>query len=924
MTLILLFLTGTFFSAFPQSSSLHGSVTDSSEKKNLANSVIAVLRKSDSVMVRFTRSDKTGNFTFPQLPAGKFILLITHPAYADYIDDINLTSTAMDLGKIYMTLKSQLLKEVIVTNTGAIRVKGDTTEFKADSFHLRANATVEDLLKQLPGIQVDKNGKITAQGQSVQKVLVDGEEFFSDDPTIVTQNMTADAVDKVQVYDKKSDQAAFTGIDDGQKIKTIDLKLKENRKHGYFGKAEVGTDATKYWNNNAMLNAFKGKRKFSAFGIMSNTGKTGMNWQESQNYGNSGGDVIFDDATGGMYIMGGGGDDFGGSNYYGEGLPKVWNGGLLYSNKWDNDKKNFNSSYQYKKLNTAARSSMQSKYILPDTLYYINEDGNSFSSRLRNSLNGMYEHQLDSGSNLKITASGYTGRTISSNNNYSESLDNAGKFVNTSNRRTSSQADNQSLNTTLLYRKKFQKVGRTFSLNVNQNYNDTRSDGFLNADYKYYDNNGAVKKEETTDQRKQRSSIQSTVSSRAVYTEPLSKRAILEFNYSLANSHGHSAISTFGKMASSSVKYEDFIDSLSNDYTLNVLTNSGGINYRYSKVKKINFSFGGNIARADYTRRDVRADTSTSYHFLNFFPRANVNWTLANGNNVYFDYNGSTRAPSIDQIQPIKDNTDLLNQRIGNPDLKQSFRQRFSLSLSNYKLLTQRNMYVSLSASTVQNDFSTINYVDALGRRVSQPVNVQGNYSLSSYAYYSIKVNKPDVRLGLDLDLSKNRNTNFINTLRNINNSLNGGISPRISLRKDKKFDLTLAPRFSYTKSTSSIRPDEPTAYWTQSHSAYASVYLPGKIQINSDCSFNIRQKTDAFDRNTNSIRWNASIDKKFLKKDAATLRFSANDILDQNLGFQRSVNSNFISERTYDTIRRFFMLSLIFNFNKNGSPQQF
>lgn len=920
---LLLFLA-CFFSALAQTGIIHGSVTDSSEKKILANSVIAVLRKSDSVMLRFTRSDKAGNFSIGQLPAGKSLLLITHPAYADYVDNIDLTGADTDLGKVFMTLKSQLLKEVIVTNGGAIRIKGDTTEFKADSFHLRAGATVEDLLKKLPGIQVDRNGKITAQGEAVQKVLVDGEEFFSDDPTIITQNMTADAIDRVQVYDKKSDQAAFTGIDDGKKTKTIDLKLKENRKRGYFGKAELGTDASKYWNNNAMLNAFKGKRKFAAFGIMSNTGKTGLSWQENMSYGgNSNVETGFDEGGGGMYMMIRGDDEFDGGNYYGEGLPRVWNAGVLYSNKWNGDKKALNSSYQYKKLNTAARGTTQSKYILPDTLYYINESGNSTSSRFRHSLGGSYEHQLDSGSNLKITAQGASSQSSNLNQSYTESLDQNSKFVNTSNRTTSSLADNQTLNATLLYRKKFKKLGRTFSLNVTQNYNDKQSDGFLNADYKYYDPTGGVKKQETVDQRKKIGNIQSTVSSRAVYTEPLSKRAILEFNYSLGNNHGRSSIATFEKTLAASGKYEELIDTLSNDYSLNVLTNSGGVNYRYSKPRKINFSFGGNIQRADFTRRDVKIDTSVSYRYINLFPRANLGWTIPNGGgNLNLNYSGNTQAPNIDQIQPIRDNTDLLNQRIGNPDLKQAFRQRATISFNNYKMLSDRSVYANLSYSTVSNDFSQINYIDNLGKRIYQPVNVQGNYNINSFAYYSIQLKKPQIRLGIDLDMSKSRNSNFINTIRNINHNYYVGLNPRISFSKEKRFDISLRPGFNYTRSTSSIRPDEPTKYWTQSHDVDVNITLPWKMQLNTDCSFNIRQKTDAFDRNTNSIKWNARLDKKFLKKDAATLRFSANDILNQNLGFERDVNSNFISERTYDTIRRYFMLSMIFNFNKNGNPQ--
>lgn len=921
--LLLLICSCLTFHAFSQNIIIKGSVVDTSEKKTLTNTVISVLRRADSVIVGFARSDKAGNFTLKKIPIGKSIILISHPAYGDYVDEVEITANSpLDLGKIFMTQKSQLLQEYVVSNASAIRIKGDTTEYKADSFYLKAGSTVEDLLKKLPGIQVDRNGKITAQGEAVQKVLVDGEEFFSDDPTIVTQNMLSDAIDKVQVYDKKSDQATFTGVDDGLKSKTIDLKLKENRKKGYFGKVEAGTDTQQFWNNSVMLNAFKGKRKLSGFGIMSNTGKTGLNWQESNSYGGSSGMEMFDDGSGMMYFSGGGGDDFGGGSFYGEGLPKGWNAGALYSNKWDNDKISLNSGYQYRKLNTRARGLTQSKYILPDTLYYINDNGNSYSSRFRNSLNGTYEYQIDSSSSLKLTAQAYTGKSVNMNNSYSESLDEFGKFVNTSDRRTSSKADNKSVNGSLVYRKKLQKIGRTVSLNLSQNYTETESDGYLNAEYKYFDEAGMVKQSETTDQEKLNSNIRSTVSGRAVYTEPLSKRAILEFNYSLNNSLGRSGITTLEK-ASGGAKYETVIDSLSNNYSLNVLTNAAGLNYRYAKAKKINFSFGGNISRADFMRKDIKADSSVAYNFINFFPRANVNYTLPNGANMYFNYYGSTRAPSIDQIQPIKDNSDLLNQRIGNPDLKQSFRQQLNLSYNSYKLLSQRGIYTSFNFTTVSNDFSTINYVDQLGRRISQPVNVQGNRSLGFYGGYSKKLKKPNLMISIDANMSSNRNAGFINSLKNINKSFNAGIGPRFVVAKDKKYDFTYRPQVNFTKSVSSIRPDEPTQYFTQEHFVYASFFLPLKLEFVTDCTFSLRQKTDAFDKNTNVTRWNARLDKKILKKDAAILRLAAFDMLDQNIGFQRNVNSNFISERTYDTFRRYFMLSIIWNFNKSGVPQQ-
>jgi hypothetical protein len=296
---------------------------------------------------------------------------------------------------------------------------------------------------------------------------------------------------------------------------------------------------------------------------------------------------------------------------------------------------------------------------------------------------------------------------------------------------------------------------------------------------------------------------------------------------------------------------------------------------------------------------------------------------LPSGGNISFYYSGNTQAPSVDQLQPIRDNTDLLNQRIGNPDLKQAFRQNLAISFNSFKLLSERYLYFSVRYNNAINDFSTISYVDELGRRISKPVNVQGNYSTNVYGHYSKKITNTNFDAGIHVDAADNHNTNFINEIKNKNNyqTISGG--PRLAYVKVKKHDFSYNPRVTYTRSTSTIRPDVITSFITQEHSFYGSVILPWKTEIRTDWTYSIRQKTDAFDKNNNAIKWNANFDKKILKKDAAILRLSAFDILDQNFGFQRNVTSNFISERTYDTMRRYFMLSIIYNFNKNGAPQQ-
>ena len=245
-----------------QNLAVKGTVIDTAENKNVTHAVISLLQKKDSTLSHFTRTDAAGKFRITGVVPGKYVVLVTFPRFADYADEIEVVDKEVDLGKLSLTLKSTLLKEVIVRSGSAIRIKGDTTEFTADSFAVKEGATVEDLLKMLPGFQVNSKGEVVAQGKRVDKVLVDGEEFFGDDPTMATQNINSKAVDKVQVFDTKTEQQNLTGITTGSEGKTINIKLKEDSKKGAFGKFHAGTDFQDYVDAKGLYNRFVGKKKF--------------------------------------------------------------------------------------------------------------------------------------------------------------------------------------------------------------------------------------------------------------------------------------------------------------------------------------------------------------------------------------------------------------------------------------------------------------------------------------------------------------------------------------------------------------------------------------------------------------------------------------------------------------------------------------
>ena len=912
---LLLCLLSGFFAVFSQSS-VNGVVNDTTNVQKLQNASVILLHAKDSVLYKFTRSNASGAFSFPKVDTGKYILLISQHTYVDYVDRLTVKdSSPVNLGTVAMTLTANILKEVIVRQQiAAVRIKGDTTEYVADSFKVAPGASVEAMLKKLPGIQVDKDGKITAQGEKVQKVLVDGEEFFGDDPTLATRNIEADAIDKVQVFDKKSDQSSFTGIDDGEKTKTINLKLKADKKKGYFGKIDIASNLSDRWNNSVMLNNFKKRWKLSGYGIVSNTGKTGLDWGDQDKYGGGNG-MNYDEESGGFYISND--DELTSGSYYGEGVPKSWSGGINFSNKWNDDKQKVNGSYRYNKLNSEGSGSTISQSLLPGDAYFINrENSYTFNSRDRNSANATYEWQFDSTTSMKLTGSGYTGNTLS-RSNYSSSNTNAhGVEINNANRVTTSKGDNQNLNINDIFRKKFKKEGRSLSLNISDVYNRSSSTGFLKALVKYYDTaTGAFLRDSITNQMKINDTKVNILSAKVTYTEPLAKKVYLELNYGINDYNADSKRLSYDTSASG--KYETLNPVYSNDYHFNVVTNSAGTAFRYNG-KKLTASAGTDLGFTNFYQKDLILDTSYTRNYTNFFPKALFSYKFKDNMNLFIRYNGRTQQPTITQIQPVKDNSNPLIQSLGNPDLKQSFVHNISFNFGKYNVFKERGFFLYGNFSSTAHAIVTSQITDlSTGISTLQYINTNGNYNLYSSLGINGKFKKLNLRYNTDVNMNSSQYSNVVNGVRNTTHNNNPNISVGLSKFKEKKFDIWYNYSFGYNFTQSTIQSGFTTNYWTQNHRLNATVQLPGKLEVSTDVDYSLRQKTDVFTDNNNIFLWNGYIGRKLLKNDKAIIKITANDILNQNKGISRDVNSNIVTQRNYETIRRYFMLAFTWNFTK-------
>lgn len=935
--LALLFFLFSFSVVRAQSFSIAGYVTDTLNDNRLRFASVTLIGASDSVLETFTRTAEDGSFQLRLRREGKYIIMVTFPSFADYVDIVTVTKEkpTLNMGVIPMVSKTHLLSEfVLKQQIGAIKIKGDTTEYVADSFVVRENATVEELLKKLPGIQVNKNGEVVAQGERVQKILVDGEEFFTDDPAVVTKSLQAKAVDKVQVFDKKSDQSQFTGIDDGTREKTINLQLKDHMRKGYFGKLNAGGGTDGFFENQGMINAFKGKRKLSAFGIAANTGKLGLGWQDRDRFGGNSNSITEVPDDGGMMISvtQSGDDNFESWNgqFNGQGLPTAWTGGLHYSNKWNEDQQHLSSNYRYGKQNIDAVGNTLTQINTNSTSdlsqYYNDERKNSFSTGERHRADALYEWKIDSTSSLKITANASASRTQSTTNFHTEIYDTV-RTRSIMDRLTTSDASGKTLNASLAYRKKFARKGRTISLTLDEWYKENASDGVLRYSGQIFlrnpsGNPDTVVNELTQLKRNDAKNLQ--VTGNISYTEPLSDVAFLEVNYGLIVNNSYAKRLSYNDSIGES-NPQNLDPLFSSDYDFNVLTHRGGSNLRFV-YKKINFSFGGAISATNFKQVDRFSinNTTLTRQYTNLFPRASFVYRPSQQKTFSVNYNGSTQQPTLEQIQPLRQNTDPNNIAIGNEQLTQKFNHSINLRYNDYKVISGTYTYLGAGFNVVDDDISRSETITDGGARIYQYKNVDGNYNGFAYGGYGWTLRRLDMRVGLNGSVNVGRTITFVNGERNENHNNTYSLGVSANYDKEKKFNISYNPRVSYANNSASVNGTR-TNFWTLTNDLEASFQLPWKFEVGTGVEWNLRQRVAQFERNNSIFLWTAYLSKKLLKGDQLEIRASAYDILNQNVGFQRFGFAGNITEQAYNTIRRYGMLSIIWNFSKTpaGAPQE-
>ena len=900
--------------------SLKGIAYDTLSGKTVADATITVLQQKDSSLFSFGMTDNAGYFFLDNIPVGEYRLLITHVGYHNSSKNFSITDAVknIDLGRVVMNDRTKVLEEVLVTNEAPpVTLIGDTVQYNAASFKTQPNASVEQLLKKLPGVEVGKDGSVKAQGQTVNKVLVDGKEFFGNDPKMATKNLPADAIDKVQVYDKLSDQAQMTGFDDGNSEKTINLKLKKDKKKGAFGKITGGAGTDKRFEGRFNINSFKGARQMSAIGMANNTNAEGFSFMDMMNFTGEMGRLMRG-GNGNANINISSGDPAAGlAGNNNSGIRTIWGGGLNYNNIIGS-KIDFTSNYFYNHYNPKTESQVQRQYILPDSSYFYNQ--NSLSNNINNShrLNLGFDYVIDSFHSIKISPSlGYQQTKNNSLSNYQQMGEN-GAVSNSGYNHSITNSTAYNFRNDLLFRKKFRRRGRTFSLSLQTTLNSSDGDGSLGSVNKFFDRSGAGSRIDSINQLISNTGDLEGYTARAVYTEPIFKKSLLEFSLGKSNTNSTNEKITYDYNKGNG-KYDQLNDSLTNDFENTYGYTNAGLRLRTQK-KKYNYAIGLSWQRAELAGKITTGvkDSLITKSFTNLLPAARFQYNFSRYKNLILNYRAFTNQPTVSQLQPVPDISNALNIKEGNPGLKQEFTHNVQINYMGVNPFKNKNLFAFFSLSRTDNKIVNADTLYSSGIKKTKPVNVDGVYNLDGDLNVGLPARflKGTFRIGTNLGY--NRGRQFINGVANTINALSAGPRLGMDMSPTDKIDLSFSAGMNYNKTNYSLQPFFNTSYFSQIYETEFNWQLPKGFYFSTEFTYTVNnQLADGF--NARVPLWNTSLSKQFLKFNRGELKLKVNDILNRNIGVSRNSNQNYIEDSRVNTLRRFALLTFTYSLNKTG-----
>lgn len=887
---------------------ISGTLISETEQSPLESATIYLETLKDSTLVTYTISDRNGHFILDHRTYEDSLnLTVSYIGFEPYSQMVKISNSPIDLKTI--ALKSaNTLDEVIVRSRAPITIKKDTLEFNVASFKTKRDANVEDLLKELPGVEVDDDGSIKVNGKAVSQILVNGKPFFGNDPTITTRNLTKELIEKVQITDTKTKAQAFTGEKGDSENKTINLTIKEENNRGVFGRVSAGAGTDDRYEYAGMVNIFDNEQRFSVLSGGNNINSAGFSFGEIRKM--FGGGRRMSMSSNGFSIDG---RSFGG----GEGITTSNTAGVNYADELGKDN-DLSGDYFYSGSNSKNATKTERENFLPDSKYYTNSTSNSENDTDSHSANMAFDIKIDSTFMVNMRPSFRITNAKTTFEKQEESLDEDNILTNQSETSSFVEAEGKHFSNDLSLNKKFGSKGSYVSVRLNADVNDTKSEDFLNSETNIYGNdpNDLVRNQFTDGE-----GSSNRLNINATYRLPLNdKKLFLDFIYGFDTDNNRDIRSTYD-FNDATQTFEDFNTDLSTNFTNRNEVHRPGLRLAY-RTDKINFRVRSNytnrsIENADRLRPELSLEQK--FEFLEFDTR--FSYQFSPNTSLYFNYEFENEAPQISQLQPFQDVSDPLNTITGNPDLKPSETHQFNMGYDNYDFQKRTGFYVYAYGTLTEDKVVSKTTIDENLISNTTYANVNGNFRTSVGSNWSkdFKLDSlQSIKLRLGLNANLNRQVNFNNDVQYA--ALSRYLYPRIDITYSwkKLFEIRPNYRLSFTKTRYDLDDLDNLDFVSHKLGITTATFFPKKLEWRNDINFNYNPNVSQ-DFQKSSWFWNATLAYSVLK-DNGTVTLKIYDLLNQNTNAQRSTTANYIQDSESTVLEQYFMLSFSWKFNSLGA----
>ncbi len=914
MIRLLFIVISMLLSSAVQAQILTGTVIDKHTQEGLISATVQLTDAEGKS--NYTSTDLQGKFQFKKLSLGVYTLQVSYVGYKTNKQRVTLTGSQTKQVKVAMEEDAQLLDEVSVQGRATrAEQRGDSLQYNAEAFKVMQGSSAEDLLAKMPGIVVE-GGTVQAQGEQVQKVLVDGKEFFEGDVNLAIKNLPSDIIASIEVFDKKSEQAEFTGFDDGEEVKTINIVTKGGFKQGTFGEVSAGYGTDNRYKVNGNINFFNDDRRISVLGMSNNVNQQNFSQEDLAGVMSAG---ASGKGRGRKNASGGGGSA---SNFMVGSLGGVTsaNGlGLNYVDQWG-EKLKVTGSYFFNQSDNLTRQQTEREYfesVLPGMTYSEFQENNMENWNHR--FNMKLDYQLSDRSSLQIRP------TLSFQNNNSLGLlqgQNLLEGATTGETQTSSTGNTDAYNVgaDLMFRHRFLKEGRTLSLmlsgKMSNNDGNTYTD-YLNTLY----GTGGVPAEDSYSQLKQNIGRQYNLRSNLSYTEKLTDALQLQLGYKVSYTDAENERKTYNRSAVTDL-YDQLDESLSNEYQSGYLTQAGNVGLRY-RAGKFNAMLGVDAQWASLAGDLVYPQPDKlSHDYFSVLPSFTLRYSLDKTNSLQLRYRSKSSSPSVTNLQNVIDNSNPLFLSTGNPNLDQQLSH--TANLRYLRTTKSGHTFIAMVGATIQQDYvadSTFVAKEDLslsptvtlekGAQFTKPVNMDGYYSLQSMLTYGFPVDF--IRSNVNISLSANYANvpTIFDGIESKTRELN--LIPKVIVGSNisKNLDFTASYSAGINKMFSSLNTASGSDYIT--HTASAKLGWTFFWGMTFRSTFNYIGYTGLDAGTDDYFLWNLSLGKKFLKNDAAEIRVEAFDVLKQNQAFTHRTGSNYYDYVNSNVLEPYVMLSFVY-----------